>query len=96
MKKYLGIVKIYDEGIGVKTGNGVIILTLIQPEGKSKMKALDFLNGIKENIVGKVFAHIPKLGLLASPLATTAGKIGVALVILAGYLLTEVGGRLRQ
>lgn len=48
------------------------------------------------NIVGKVFAHIPKLGLLASPLATTAGKIGVALVILAGYLLTEVGGRLRQ
>ena len=48
------IVKIYKEGIGVKTGNGVIILTIIQPEGKSKMKARDYLNGLKESIIGKV------------------------------------------
>lgn len=48
------------------------------------------------NIVGKVVAHIPKLGLPASLLATTTGKIAVAMVILAGYLLTEVGGRLRK
>ena len=48
------------------------------------------------NIGGKVVAHIPKLGLPASLLATTAGKIAVAMVILAGYLLTEVGGRLRK
>ena len=31
------IVKLYKEGIGVKTSNGVIILTVIQPEGKSRM-----------------------------------------------------------
>ena len=48
------IVKIYKEGIGIKTNNGVIILTVIQPEGKSKMKASDYLNGQKENIVGKI------------------------------------------
>ena len=48
------IVKLYKEGIGVKTSNGVIILTLIQPEGKGKMYAKDYLNGLKENIVGKI------------------------------------------
>ena len=48
------IVKLYKEGIGVKTGNGVIILTVIQPEGKGRMNARDFLNGTKENLVGKV------------------------------------------
>lgn len=48
------IVKIYKEGIGVKTNNGVIILTVIQPEGKSKMNAHDYLNGIKDSLVGKI------------------------------------------
>lgn len=48
------IVKLYKEGIGIKTHNGVIILTVIQPEGKGKMKASDYLNGLKENIVGKI------------------------------------------
>lgn len=48
------VVKIYKEGIGIKTGNGVIILTVIQPEGKGKMKATDYLNGLKEDIVGKI------------------------------------------
>lgn len=48
------IVKIYKEGIGVKTHNGVIVLTQIQPEGKSKMSAKDYLNGIKESLVGKI------------------------------------------
>lgn len=48
------IIKIYKEGIGVKTNNGVIVLTQIQPEGKSKMNAKDYLNGIKESLVGKV------------------------------------------
>ena len=48
------IVKLYKEGIGVKTSNGVIILTVIQPEGKSRMFARDFLNGQKENLVGKI------------------------------------------
>lgn len=48
------IVKIYSDGIGVKTSNGVIVLTVIQPEGKSKMKAKDYLNGQKDSIIGKV------------------------------------------
>ena len=49
------IVKIYKDGIGVKVSNGVIVFTVIQPEGKGKMQASAYLNGIKENIVGKVF-----------------------------------------
>jgi len=48
------IVKLYKEGIGVKTSNGVIILTVIQPEGKARMHARDFINGQKENLVGKI------------------------------------------
>ena len=48
------IVKIYKEGIGVKTQNGVIVLKTIQPEGKSRMNARDYLNGIKESLVGKI------------------------------------------
>ena len=49
------IVKIYKEGIGVKVSNGVVILTTIQPEGKGRMSAKAYLNGMKEDIVGKVF-----------------------------------------
>ena len=48
------IVKIYNEGIGIKTHNGVIVLTIIQPEGKARMNARDYLNGLKEEIIGKV------------------------------------------
>ena len=48
------IVKIYKEGIGVKTHNGVVVLTKIQPEGKAKMNARDYLNGLKESLVGKI------------------------------------------
>ena len=44
----------YKEGIGVKTSNGVIVLTFIQPEGKSKMRSKDYLNGLKESLIGKV------------------------------------------
>ncbi len=51
------ITAIYEDGIGVKTSNGEIILTLIQPEGKAKMKAIDYANGQanKEPLVGKMF-----------------------------------------
>lgn len=48
------IVKIYKQGIGVKTSNGIIILTIIQPEGKSRMKSVDYINGLHENIIGKI------------------------------------------
>lgn len=48
------IVKLYKDGIGIKASNGVIVLTLIQPEGKSKMAAASYINGLKENIIGKI------------------------------------------
>ena len=48
------IVKIYKDGIGIKTNSGVIVLTVIKPEGKSKMLASDYLNGIKENLIGQI------------------------------------------
>lgn len=48
------IIKLYNDGIGIKTSNGIIKLTIIQPEGKSKMQARDYINGLKEDIVGKV------------------------------------------
>lgn len=49
------ITNIYSDGIGVKVSNGEIVLTQIQLEGKTRMKALDFVNGIhNESIIGKV------------------------------------------
>lgn len=48
------------------------------------------------NIVGKVFTHVPGLGYLAAPLATLKGKIATVLIILAGFLLTEAGNRMRR
>ena len=47
---------IYKEGLGIKVSNGEIILTVIQPEGKGKMKATDFINGYqdKEKLIGKI------------------------------------------
>lgn len=40
------ITKVYPDGIGVKVENGEIVLTIIQPEGKQKMNASAFANGI--------------------------------------------------
>lgn len=48
------ITKIYDDGFGVKTSNGEVILTEVQLEGKKKMAAKDFINGYHENLVGKI------------------------------------------
>ena len=51
------ITNVYPDGIGVKCANGEIVLTVIQPEGKNKMKVSDYLNGIqnKDELVGKMF-----------------------------------------
>ncbi len=51
------ICNLYSDGIGVKVGNGEIVLTEIQMEGKPKMKASDYLNGIqnKEDLIGDIF-----------------------------------------
>ncbi|MBQ9181024.1 MAG: methionyl-tRNA formyltransferase [Bacilli bacterium] len=49
------ITNIYLDGIGVKVGNGEIVLTEIQPEGKRKMLAADYINGIdKQALIGKI------------------------------------------
>ena len=48
------------------------------------------------NVEGNVIFHITKLGFLAAPLSSVTGKIAVALIILAGYLLTEVGSSIRK
>ncbi len=49
------IMKIYPDGIGVKCDNGEIILTSIQPEGKKKMSAKDYLNGLDEDtLIGEI------------------------------------------
>ena len=50
------IVALYEDGIGVKTTNGEIIFTEVQLEGRKRMGARDFLNGLKnrELLIGKI------------------------------------------
>jgi len=50
------IVKFDKNGIYVKCGDGIIILNVIQPEGKKKMEAYNYINGLKnkEELKGKV------------------------------------------
>ena len=48
--------KIYEDGIGVSTHDGEIIITEIQFAGKRKMRVKEYLNGIdSEKLIGKVF-----------------------------------------
>ena len=50
------IVNIYKEGIGIKIDDKELVITKIQFEGKKKMDAKDYLNGINKNeLLGKVF-----------------------------------------
>lgn len=50
------IINIYNDGIGVSTKDGEIILTKIKPEGKKEMLVSSYLNGIdKNNLIGKKF-----------------------------------------
>ncbi len=49
------ITAIYKEGIGVKVSNGEVVFKIVQPEGKNKMDAISFINGLRDkNIVGKI------------------------------------------
>ena len=50
------ITNIYPDGIGVKVANGEIVITELQPEGKKKMSAVSFINGLqnKEELIGKI------------------------------------------
>lgn len=51
------IINIYEDGIGIKTLDGEIIITELQFEGKTKVLVKDYLNGLqnKELLLGKVF-----------------------------------------
>jgi methionyl-tRNA formyltransferase len=50
------IVALYDDGIGIKTSNGEIVLTEVQLEGRNRMSAKDFLNGLRDKqlLIGKI------------------------------------------
>lgn len=48
--------KVYDDGIGVSTNDGEIIITELQFAGKRRMTVKEYLNGKnKEDLIGKVF-----------------------------------------
>lgn len=48
--------KIYEDGIGVSTNDGEIIITELQFAGKRKMTVKEYLNGVDpQQLVGKVF-----------------------------------------
>jgi methionyl-tRNA formyltransferase len=51
------IVRLYEDGIGVKAESGEIILTEVQLEGHKRMSARDFLNGLRDKdlLIGKIF-----------------------------------------
>lgn len=50
------ITNIYQDGFGVKVENGEIVFTVVQPEGKPKMRAIDFVNGLanKGKVIGRI------------------------------------------
>ena len=48
------IVEVNKDGIVVKTGNSTLLITELQPEGKGRMRAADFINGYKGELVGKL------------------------------------------
>lgn len=54
------IINIYKDGLGVKVNDGEIIIKELQLEGKKRMNAINFLNGItkKELLLGKVLGDI--------------------------------------
>lgn len=50
------ITKIYDDGFGVKVSNGEVVFTEVQPEGKNRMAASEFIKGIndKDQFIGRI------------------------------------------
>ena len=50
------IIKLYDDGLGVKTKDGEIIIKELQFEGKKRMLVSNYLNGTdKTKLIGKIF-----------------------------------------
>ncbi len=53
--KINGEIVIFDKNnLGIKASNGIIYLLDIKKEGKKRMLIKDFLNGDKENLIGKI------------------------------------------
>lgn len=48
------------------------------------------------NVIGKVIWHTPALGALTAPLTKVTGKAVMLLIVIEGFLFTEVGSRLRK
>ena len=50
------VINLYDDGIGIKTENGEVIITELQLEGRKRMTASEFLRGAvnKEMLLGKI------------------------------------------
>lgn len=51
------VTKLYDDGIGIKTENGEVIITELQLEGRKRMSASEFLHGAvnKDMLLGRIF-----------------------------------------
>lgn len=49
-----------------------------------------------DHVIGLVVKHIPKLGFAASPIAKPLGKAAMVMIIVAGWLLAEVGSHIRK
>ena len=51
------IISLYEDGIGVKTKDGEVVITELQFEGRKKMSSKDYLLGVvnKDDLLGKVF-----------------------------------------
>lgn len=55
---------------------------------------IDMRPALYTNVEGRVVSHIPVVGAITGALGTVMGKIAAAMIILAGYLLTEIGRRI--
>lgn len=51
------IINLYEDGIGVKTQDGEVIITELQLEGRKRMSTSDYLRGVsnKSELLGKIF-----------------------------------------
>lgn len=55
----------------------------------------DFSPVAYADVLGKVALHVPRAGFVAVMLSSTTGRIAAVLMLLAAWLLTEIGGRIR-
>ena len=49
-----------------------------------------------DSVVGKVAAHVPRIGFTVGMFTTVLGKIIAVLMLIEGWLLNEIGRRLKQ